>query len=62
VHFSIEAFRGPVVVKATLSGVNMMLHVRWLLPQPYDVFLVVSTPVFDRELVIIIPFHILGSV
>jgi len=62
VHFSLEAFRWHIAVKATLRGVNMMLGIHWLPHQPSHAFDDVSTPVFDRALVIVIPFHILESV
>jgi hypothetical protein len=39
-----------------------MLGVGWLPHQPSHAFDDVSTPVFDRALVIVIPFHILKSV
>jgi hypothetical protein len=45
-----------------LRGVNKMLTVRWLPHQPSHAFDDVSTPVFDRMLVIVIPFHIFESV
>jgi len=61
-HFSIEAFWWRMAVKATLRGVNMMLGVGWLPHQPSHAFDDVSTPVYDRALVIFIPSHILGSV
>jgi hypothetical protein len=57
-----EAFWWRITVNATLRGVNQMLGVRWLPPQPSHAFDDVSTPVFDRALVIVIPFHILESV
>jgi hypothetical protein len=62
VHFDIEAFRWRIAVKATLKGVNTMIAVRWLPHQPSDAFDNLSTPVFDRALVIVIPSHILESV
>jgi len=62
VHFGIEAFRGRIAVKATLRGVNKMLGVRWLPHQPSDAFDDVSTPVFDRVLLIVVSFHIHKSV
>ena len=40
----------------------MMLEIDWLPHQPSPGFDDVSTPVFDRALVIIIPFHIFESV
>jgi len=45
-----------------LRGVNQMLGVCWLPYQPSHAFDDVSSPVFNRELVIVIPFHILESV
>jgi len=62
VHFSIEAFRWYIAVKATLRGVNEMLGVGWLPHQPSHGFDDVSTPVLDRPLVIVIPSHILEGV
>jgi len=62
VHFGIEAFRGCIVVKATLRGENGMLGVGWLPHQPSHAFDDVSTTVFDRALGIVIPSHILESV
>jgi hypothetical protein len=61
-HFNIEVFRWRIAVKATLRGVNEMLGVGWLPHQPSHAFDDVSTPVFDRPLVIVIPFHILEGV
>jgi hypothetical protein len=46
---------------ATLRGENEMLGVGWLPHQPSHAFDDVSTPVFDRALVIVIPSHILES-
>jgi len=57
-----EAFRWRIAVKATLKGVNEMLGIGWLLHQPSHAFDDVSTPVFDRPLVIVIPSHILETV
>jgi hypothetical protein len=62
VHFGIEAFRLHIAVKATLRGINMMLGIRCLLYQSSHAFDDVSTAVFDRALVIVVPFHILESV
>jgi hypothetical protein len=62
VHFSIRAFRWGIAVKETLRGVNEMLGVVWLPHQPSHAFEDVSTPLFDRPLVIVIPSHILESV
>jgi hypothetical protein len=39
-----------------------MIAVRWLPHQPSHAFDNLSTPVFDRALVIVIPSHILESV
>jgi len=61
VHFGIEAFRCHIAIKARLRGVNMMLGVCWLPHQPSHAFDDISIPVFDRALVIVIPFHILES-
>ena len=61
VHFGIEAFGWRIAVKATLRGVNKMLGVCWLPNQPSHAVDAVSTPVFDRALLIVIPFHILES-
>jgi hypothetical protein len=62
VHFGIEAFQGHIAVKATLRVENKILGIGWMTHQPSYGFHVVSTPVFDRELVIVIPCHILKSV
>ena len=62
VHFGIEALGWRIAVKATLKGVNQMLGVRWLPRQPSHGCDDVSTPVFDRALVIVIPSHIPESV
>jgi len=62
VHFGIEVFRGRIAIEETLRGVNQMLGVRWLPHQPSHAFDDVSTPVFDRALVIVITYHILESV
>ena len=61
VDFGIEALRGHLAVTATLRGDNGMLGVGWLPHEPSHTFDDVSTPVFDRALVIVIPFHILES-
>ena len=61
-HFGLEAIRGRITVKATLMGENELLGIGWLPHQPSHAFDDVSTPVFDRALVIVIPSHILGSV
>jgi hypothetical protein len=51
-----------IAVKATLRGVNEILGVVRLPLQPSHAFDVVSTPVFDMPLVIVIPSHILEGV
>ena len=45
-----------------LMGVNTMLGIGWLPNQPSHAFDDVSTPVFDKALVVVIPAHILKSV
>jgi len=62
VHFGIEVLWRRIAVRATLRGVKKMLGVCWLLHQPSHAFDDVSTPVFVTALVVVIPFHILGSV
>src|SRR5258705_435459 len=62
VHFGIEAFRWPIAGIAMLRRENEMLSVGWLPHQPSHAFDDVSTPVFDRPLVIVIPSHIIESV
>jgi hypothetical protein len=62
VHFSTEAFQWRIAVKAMLRGVTEMLGIGWLPHQPSHAFDDVSTPVFDRLLVIVIPSHILQGV
>jgi hypothetical protein len=62
VDFSIKAFRWRIAVKATLRGVNEMLGVVRLTHQPSHAFDDVSTRVFDRPLVIVIPSHIIEGV
>jgi hypothetical protein len=57
-----EVFRGRIAVKVTLRGVSKMLSIGWLLHQPSHAFDDVSIPVFDRALVIVIPFDIVESV
>ena len=61
VHFSIEAFRWMIAVETTLRGVYEMRGIGSLLHQSSRAFEDVSTPVFDRVLVIVIPSHILES-
>jgi hypothetical protein len=62
VHFGIEAVLWGIAVKAMLRGVNVILGVGWLWHQPSHAFDDVSTPAFDRGLVIAIPSQILASV
>jgi hypothetical protein len=62
VHFSIEAFRGRIAVEALLTGENEMLGVGWLPHQSSQAFDDLSTPVFDRALVIVSASNILESV
>jgi len=62
VHFGIEAFRWHIALQVTLWGVNMMFGVGWLPHPSTHAFDDVSTPGFDRALVIVIPSHILKSV
>jgi hypothetical protein len=50
-----------MAVNAMLRGDNQMLGEGWLPHQPSYAFVDVSTPVFDRVLVIVIPCHILKS-
>ena len=61
-HFSIEVFRWQIAVKATLWCVTEMLGIGWLPYPSSDAFDDISTAVFDRLLVIVIPSHILKSV
>jgi hypothetical protein len=61
-HLGIEAFQGCIAVKATLRDKNVMLGVGSLLCQPSDTIDHVSSPSFDRALVIVNPSHILKSV
>jgi hypothetical protein len=62
VRCGIEVFRWRIAVKATLKSVNTMLSVHLLPHQPSHAFENVSTVVYDRALVIVIPSHILKSV
>jgi hypothetical protein len=62
VHLSLETFCWCIVVKAILRGVNGMLGVGWVPHQPSHALDNVSTPVFDRPLVIVVPSHILEGV
>jgi hypothetical protein len=61
-HFGIEAFQWWIAVNATLRGINKMLGVCWLPHEQSHACDDVLTPVVDRALVIVIPFHILESV
>jgi len=62
VHFGIEAFQWGIPVKAMLRGLYEMLGAGWLPHQPSHACADVSTPAFDRGLVIVIPCHIVMSV
>jgi hypothetical protein len=62
VHLGIEVFQWHIAANVTLRGINRILGVCWLPLQSSDAFDNVSTLVFDRVLVIVIPFHILESV
>ena len=62
VHFGIDVIRWRISVKAMLRGVNEMLSIGWLSHQSSHAFDDVSTPIFDRALVIVIPSHILERV
>jgi hypothetical protein len=62
VLLGIKEFRWRIAVKATLRGENEMLGIGWLRHHPTHAFDDVSTPVFDRGLVIVILSHILESV
>jgi hypothetical protein len=62
VNFGIEEFLGGITIKPTLRGENEMLSVAWLPHRPSHAFEDISTPVFNRVLVIVIPSHILMSV
>jgi hypothetical protein len=59
--FGYRGVSGRIAVIATLPGENEILGVGWLLHQPSPAFDVVSTAESDRELVIVIAFHILKS-
>jgi hypothetical protein len=59
VHFSIEVFRWCIAFKATLRHIHAMLGVGWLPHQRSHAIDDVSTPVFVRPLVIVIPSYIL---
>jgi hypothetical protein len=62
VHFGIEAVWWYITVKETLRGVNEMLGIGFLPCQLSHAFDDVSTPVFDKALVIVVPSQILESV
>ena len=62
VQFRIEPFRWSIALTAMQMGINGMLGIGWLPHQPSHAFDDVSTPVFDRALVIVFPSHILESV
>ena len=61
-HFGIEEFRWHIAVEATLRGVDEMLSIGRLPHQASHAFDDVSTAVFHRVLVIVIPSHMLESV
>jgi len=61
VHFISKACWLRIAVEATLRGVNEMLRIRLLPHQPPHAFDDVSSPVFNRPLVIVIPSLILKS-
>jgi hypothetical protein len=62
VHCSKETFQWRIAVKAMLRCVYGMRGVGWLPYRPSHAFDDISTPVFDRSLVIVIPSQILESV
>jgi hypothetical protein len=62
VHFGRKAHWWCIAVKSTLERVNELLGVGWLLHHLCHSVDDVSTPVFDRVLVTVIPSHILQSV
>jgi hypothetical protein len=62
VYFGKDVFRRHIAVKTTLRSENEMLGVSLLLHRSSHAFDDVSTLVFDRVLVIVIPSHILESV
>jgi len=61
-RFAIEVSQWGIAVEATLRGINMMLGIAWLPHQPSYASDDISTPAFDRALVIVSPYHILESV
>jgi len=62
VDFGTKAFWWRITINAMQRGVNVMLSVGWLPHQPSHAFDDISTPVFNRPLVVVIPSHILESV
>jgi len=62
VHFGVEVFGWRKDVKAMLRVINDMLGLGWLPHQLSDGSDNVSTPVFDRALVTVMPFHMVQSV
>jgi len=62
VHFSIEGFLRLIAIKAKLKSKEETLGIGWLPHQPFHAFDDVSTPVFDRALVIVISSYNLESV
>jgi hypothetical protein len=57
-----EGFRWHITVKETMMGIDEMLGVHWLQHQPFQAVDDVSSPVFDRASVFVIPSHILKTV
>ena len=62
VHGAMEEFLWCITIEATQRGVNEMLGMGCLPHRTLHASDDVSTPAFDRALVIIIPSHILQSV
>jgi len=62
VHIIFEAVPWHIASQGTLRAEIEMLGVGWLLHQPSHAVDDVSTPVFDRALVIVILYHIPESV
>ena len=61
VHFGIRAFWWRITVRVILRGINAMFCTGWLPHQPSHAFYDVSTLVYDRALVVVIPSHIFES-
>jgi len=62
VNFTVEAFHVRIAVEAMLTGVKEMFGVGWPRHQPSPAFYDVSTPGFDRTLMVLFLWHILESV